>query len=274
MPQPGDAEYVLGTSEAEQRRLAAQGDAIGPLTRRFFEQAGIAKGMRVLDIGCGAGDTSILTARMVGPGGEVVGVDREPASLENARRRVRELGLSHVSFLEADFRELEPDMGLFDAIVGRLVLMYQADPAEAVRRVVQKLRPGGVVVFVEYDSTIKPASLAPTPLLNQIGAWIWETLRRSGAETQMGMKLYATLIAAGLPAPTVGAEAIVQTASTNYPGVPLVRVLLPKMVQFGIATEEEVDIDTLQQRVADELEASGPQIGQVIFSAWTRRPEA
>ena len=59
-----DADYILGSSESEQERLQAQGDAIAPLTERIFRQAGIGPGMRVLDVGCGVGDVSILVAFM------------------------------------------------------------------------------------------------------------------------------------------------------------------------------------------------------------------
>ena len=268
-----DADYILGTGAAEQERLRAQGDAVGPMTERLLAQAGVGKGMRVLDLGCGAGDVAILLARLVGSSGAVLGVDRELAMLSKARERVAELGLTQVSFVQGDFRQLGAEVGTFDAAFGRLVLMYQADPVEAIKAVSSRVRPGGIIVFQEYDSTIPPTSLVRLPLHVQVRDWIWETLRRSGVDAQVGFKLYSLFMEAGLPAPEVRAEAMVQTPTTRYPTVPLVRSLLPKMVAYRIANEAEVDVDTLEQRLlAERRTANTAYVGQVAFGAWARRP--
>jgi ubiquinone/menaquinone biosynthesis C-methylase UbiE len=177
-----DADYVLGVSAQEQERLRAQGDAVGPMTLRLITQAGVGQGQRVLDVGCGTGDVSLLAARLVGAGGEVVGIDREAQMVEAARKRANDLGLANVRFVQGDFRELGAAEGAFDAAVGRLVLMYQADAVEAVRRLTRTVRPGGLVLFQEYDSTLPPTSLVPMPLHVKVRSWIWRTLERSGAD--------------------------------------------------------------------------------------------
>src|SRR6516164_10718276 len=90
--------YVFELSE-EAKRLEKQGQFLAPLSRRLFEDAGITEGMKVLDVGCGAGDVALLLAEMVGPHGTIVGVDSNPAILETAGQRVRAAGLPHVSFV-------------------------------------------------------------------------------------------------------------------------------------------------------------------------------
>jgi 2-polyprenyl-3-methyl-5-hydroxy-6-metoxy-1,4-benzoquinol methylase len=75
-PTDRDTRYVLGHSEREIDRLIAQAGFIEPITRRFFVEAGIAPGMTILDVGCGVGDVAFLAAELVGPSGEVVGIDR------------------------------------------------------------------------------------------------------------------------------------------------------------------------------------------------------
>src|SRR5215204_5640520 len=67
--------YLLGRSDHETARLQRQAQLYGPLTRRLLVEAGIGSGMRVLDVGSGAGDVALLVAEMVGPMGQVVGVD-------------------------------------------------------------------------------------------------------------------------------------------------------------------------------------------------------
>jgi ubiquinone/menaquinone biosynthesis C-methylase UbiE len=133
--------YLMGRSEAETRRLMAQHRLYGPFTRRLLEDAGIEEGMKVLDVGSGAGDVALLAADLVGPTGSVVGVDQDPEVLEIASARTEASGLTNVSFHAGDLCESVPD-GNFDAVVGRLVLLYVPDPAKTLRGLVEHLVPG------------------------------------------------------------------------------------------------------------------------------------
>src|SRR6185369_2200391 len=82
-----DAAYPFRMSPAEIERLACQSARFDPATRRLLADAGIGPGMRVLDVGCGVGDSSRLVAALVGPGGAVVGVNADPGVLAVARGR-------------------------------------------------------------------------------------------------------------------------------------------------------------------------------------------
>src|SRR5262245_42152261 len=135
-------QYVLGHGDRELERLATQARQIGPITRRIFVEAGIAPGLRVLDVGSGGGDVSLLLAELVGPKGEVVGADRSPVAIEAATRRVQAEGLANVRFVEGDPAVLAFDAP-FDAIAGRYVLMFQPDPAAMLRGLARQLKPGG-----------------------------------------------------------------------------------------------------------------------------------
>src|SRR5205814_9402808 len=90
--------YALGSTDAEQERLIRQAALLAPFTERFFLGAGIGPGQRVLDIGSGVGDVAMLVAKLVGPSGQVVGVERDARSIARARARVAEAGLHNVSF--------------------------------------------------------------------------------------------------------------------------------------------------------------------------------
>ena len=156
----GASNYALGHSQAEMERLSRQSQAFEPFTRQLFEQAGISPNMHVLDVGSGAGDVSFLAAELVGRGGEVTGVDRESVAVGWARARAQSRGCDNVRFLEGDPTIIEFDQE-FDAVVGRTVLMYYPDPTDAVRRLAQHLRPGGMIVFQEFDLQNAAHALLP-----------------------------------------------------------------------------------------------------------------
>src|SRR5262245_1316845 len=144
------ADYALGHSARELERLVAQGRFIGDLTEHIFRLSGLSRGMRVLDVGCGAGDVSFLASSIVGPEGSVVGVDRSPQAIATAEQRATKAGISNVRFVVSDLAQLSVDEPV-DAIVGRLVLMYFPKPAEVLQRLLPFVKPGGVVVFQELD---------------------------------------------------------------------------------------------------------------------------
>lgn len=267
-------------SEIEQRGSARQersgkkmADLGSDITERLLLDAGIGEGMRVLDVGCGAGAVSFLIARLVGERGEVLGVDRDPRPLDMARKRASELGLSRVAFVESDLGALSPEHGQFDAAVARRVLMYQPDAVEAVRRIASALRPGGLIVFQEHDASMVPASTVPLPLHKRAHGWMWRTVEREGANLHMGFDLASVLEQAGLVVERVRAEAIVQTPHEHYPIGPILRAMLPRILQHGVASEEEIDADTIDQRLIEERRsARATYIGDMVFGAWARKP--
>ena len=267
--------YVLGQAPEAIQRLLRQGQLINPFTHRVLEEAGITAGMNVLDLGCGPGDVSLLAAELVGKTGRVLGVDTNPAVLQLAQMRAQEAGLRHVSFLEGDIRNITLDQE-YDAIVGRFVLQYLPERAAILRRLMQHLRPGGVVAFQEYDlSTDSSLFSPPSPLWQQVWDWMTQTFQRAGAELQMGLKLYGTLLEAGLPAPQMRYEAVLAGGPTSpvyelYANT--VRAALPMLVKFGVATAEDVDIETLADRLRAEIVShQGVARSPALVSAWIRK---
>ncbi len=275
--------YALSSSsEHEHERLGRQADWYAPFTRRLLERAGVKPGMRVLDVGCGPGDVSFLVSELVGPGGSVVGVERDEEALATARRRVDECDVSNVEFVLGDFREVDLVDGPFDALVGRLVLMYQGDPAAAIASAARNIRPGGVVVFAEMcmhiDSFLPERILVSwpsTPASEQLSVWFHAMHSRLGTQAYMGMRLPETFAQAGLlPSPEldsevaigVGEEAILRT-------VDLTRSALPGMIATGVATEEEVAIDTLAERLRADTGAAGRVVyWPTVVGAYATKP--
>src|SRR6266852_4750251 len=115
------SDYLLGSTDAEHERLIRQAVRLAPVTERFFRETGIGPGQRVLDLGSGVGDVAMLAARLVGPSGEVVGIERDQRSIARARSRVAEAGLHNVSLTQSDVNQIASDKP-FDAAVGRFIM--------------------------------------------------------------------------------------------------------------------------------------------------------
>jgi SAM-dependent methyltransferase len=244
----------------------------GDLTEEVFQRAGLGAGMHVLDIGCGAGDVAFLTARLVGPWGSVLGIDRSEDAVKRASARAAEYGLGWCHFSVADVNAFETDQR-FDALVGRLVLMYLDEPARTLRSLVRHLNPGGIVAFHEIVLN-SMQSVPSVPLLRRVEQWVITALERAGAEADMGLKLDATFRAAGLPPPEFYAAARLATGAeaAGYAMLAAVtRSLLPAIETFGIATAAEVDIDTLEDRLRDAtVGADACWLSPVMVGAWAR----
>ncbi|MGH3585757.1 MAG: class I SAM-dependent methyltransferase [Pseudonocardia sp.] len=256
--------------QIEEERLLAQGKVLDPLTRRVFASAGLSRGMRVLDLGSGAGNVSRIAAEFVGPEGSVVGVERDPDAVRRAERLAADAGLRNVEFRQGDVESLDSLGGEFDAVVGRLVLMYLADPAGALRQAASLLRPGGLVCLHEADLTYIP-STSEAPTWRQLRSWLAELFARIDADVRMGPSLFATFRAAGLPDPEMAMEAVVGGGDHAYAfgWANIAIAALPLMERFGIATPAEVDPDTLTERLLAEVHAEqGIVVGPCLYGAW------
>jgi SAM-dependent methyltransferase len=270
---PGTADtYALGRSNAETRRLILQHQLYGPFTRQFLTAAGITAGMRVLDVGSGAGDVALLLAELAGPQGKVVGADTNAEILEMARARVRAAGWTTVVFHTGDVMRLELE-GTVDAVVGRWVLQYTPDPAALLRHARRWLRPGGIVAFQEIDLS-SPARAYPTgPLHDQLMRWTTPPPGTPGPDPEMGLKLFTTFLEADLPAPQLRRD-IPLGGGPNWPGyayvAETVRSLLPFLQRLGAVRPEDVDIDTLEARLrAEVIDQDGIQLLPAIVGAWS-----
>jgi ubiquinone/menaquinone biosynthesis C-methylase UbiE len=265
--------YVLGHSAFELERLARQERLIGPITRDYLQGAGIAPGMRVLDVGSGTGVVAFHAAELVGRSGEVIGTDLAPAAVAAANQAAVARALPQVSFREGNPAEMTFDRP-FDAIVGRYVLMFQANGSDMLRHLAKLLRPGGVIVFHEPDwSFVRSEPVAPT--YDRCCRWITETFDRVGTSTNMSAKLHHAFVGAGLPRPTMLMRAIIGDAKSAadwlHAVAELTIVLAPTMEQQGVATTAEIGSDTLASRVIQEVATGGGIVtGRAEIGAWVR----
>src|SRR5262250_2084546 len=140
--------YVMGHTDRERRRLALQATILNPLTDSFLRHAGISAGMRVLDLGCGIGEVSLIAARLVGPHGRVHGIDLDPAALEIARSRIHSAGYDRVTFEAVGLEEHSPSVP-YDAVIGRHILIHTKDALAVLKKAVAMVRVGGLLAFQE-----------------------------------------------------------------------------------------------------------------------------
>jgi len=265
--------YVLGHSEGELSRLKIQARLLESATRQIFREAGLETGMRVLDVGSGAGDVAFLAAELVGVSDIVIGTDIAAAAVAAATRSAEERGLARVSFREGDAAELTFDQP-FDAVVGRYVLLFQADPAELVRKIARHVRPGGLVIFHEPD-WVGTRSIPPAPTYDRCCEWIRETFRLAGTDSNMAGKLFTTFIRAGMGPPQMRMQTFIGGGAASVTFLEavadLIRTLRPKMEQLGVAALSDADVETLAERLMHEATNNESVIvGRAEVGAWAR----
>jgi 2-polyprenyl-3-methyl-5-hydroxy-6-metoxy-1,4-benzoquinol methylase len=263
--------YVLGHADAELKRLSTQARLIDPITRRFLVSAGIREGMRVLDVGSGAGDVAILIAGLVGPRGEVVGTDLSSAAIDAAEKRIRAAGLTNVTLRHGDPAAMKFDKS-FDSVVGRYVLQFIPEPSAALAKLAGHLRPGGIVAFHELDWDGARSSPS-VPTYDRVCRWLMQAIEAGGAQIRLGAQLASVFEDAGLSRPDLRLESVIASGPDSIDAVHLVTdlmaTLLPNMERLGIATALEIALPTLARRILAEVGANRTLVGRAEVGAWT-----
>jgi SAM-dependent methyltransferase len=267
--------YVLGHAPQELARLERQAAIFERPTMALLERCGIAPGQRVLDLGCGAGDVTLLVSDFVGPTGHVIGVDRASEAVASARGRAAAMGRRNVTFVESTIDAL--DLPAVDAVVGRFVLMHQAAPADVLARAARFVRPGGVVAMMEshLDALVLewhswPASAAYTNLLDVM----LRTIKAAGGRTDMGLRLRGAFLEAGLPDPAIdvhGTLAGSDAARLCHYMADSLRSMAGMAARLGVATLSAAQLDALEQGLLDDAARPGAVMnGPVVVTAWCR----
>ena len=272
---PRAHEYELGHSDREIKRLQLQAQLVDPFTREFFQKAGLTTGMKVLEIGCGAGDTSLLVLEIVGDSGKVVGIDTAATAVTVANSRMERLGKSNARFHQADPMTFEPGE-TFDALVGRYVLMFNPEPERILKSLLRHVRPGGVVAFHEVD-WVGSRSNPNAPLFERCTDLIVQTFQKVGTNPHMAQSLHSVFRRAGAGLPTMALRAAIEgpSGSENYVDLlaELTITMLPVMEDHGLVQGGSIDPASLARRMREEVERlDGVVVGRSEVGAWTRLP--
>lgn len=264
--------YVLGSSPRELSRLSLQAQIIQPITERLLRQIGIREGLRVLDLGCGAGDVAMLAAEMVGPTGVVFGIDQSTEAIAKAEARARDGGHHQISFYASSVEEfscLEP----FDVVIGRYVLIHQPSPSDFLRAARRFVRPGGAIAFHEISCHHELYSLPRAPLFQRM-AKLLKTGCSAFPSYDAAGRLLEHFKMADLPHPELFAEMPVGGGvdSPLYAWMAeTIGSLTPLLVKQGVTSEEEISIDTLEERLRSQVVKTRSQlVGPPQVCAWAR----
>lgn len=245
-------------------------------TELLFRKAGISEGMSVLELGSGPGEVTEVLAGIVGRTGRVVAVDRSEKMLAMAKERLQGAGVENVRFVCADLNGTadylkDVELASFDVVAGRRVLMYLAKPEAVIEGLLPWIRPGGLVVFEEMDSTMCPGLVGSMPGHEQALVWLGQMLDGEGAQRAMGLLLPAVFAKAGLHFERIWAEAVIEGQGDQFPLGQMLGLLTPRLESTGIATAPE--IEALIAQINAERDPSRVFVSAMRFCALGTKPQ-
>jgi SAM-dependent methyltransferase len=269
VPPAAPGAYALATGEGADYRLRILHALYGPGSRRVLLDAGLRPGMRVADLGCGVGLVTALLAELVGPGGQVVGLDASAAQLARARQR-RPAGGAAVRFVEASATDTGLLPASFDLVYCRFLLLHLPEPERALHEMRRLLKPNGILVCEDGDLT--SAGSEPPSALDAF-ADLWGRLGPArGVDYTLGRRLYHMVQAAGFPAPEVTFNQPVRARGETKRFLELsVAEAGPAFVEAGLVTAGELEgtlVDMRRLSTDETVLAVMPRLAQV----WARKP--
>lgn len=232
--------YVIRGGADGRERLRVLSRIVRPTTLSLLDRVGLAPGASCLDLGCGGGDVCVELSRLVGPTGRVLGVDMDAETIAIAERESAAEALSNISFEVATI-DAWPLRRQFDLVYGRFILTHLLDPAAALSKFRESLRPGGRVVFEDIDFT-GHFSYPPSAAFQRFIALYSDVVRLAGADPNIGPRLPGLLVNAGFDdvqvhvaqsAGLTGEVKAIHHLTMDYIRAPV--------VAHGLASAEEID---------------------------------
>jgi len=265
-----DDRYVLATGEEGAYRLQIVNSVHGPDTERLLLRAGLIKGMRVADVGCGIGTISAWMAKQVGPNGEVIGVDISPEQIAQAQKDAYRRTLTNLHFKVASAYDIGLPLDSFDLVFCRFLLMHLTHPADALREMAALVKPGGTLVCEDGDFT-GPFCEPPSPAFDRLFELYRAVVEHRGADPRVGPKLYRLFLDAGFAQPEVQIvqPVFVRGAAKRLPEWTLTECA-PSLIEAGLSTREEIDRLAAEMKAMAEDETTLFGMARMI-QVWARK---
>ena len=264
----GKGEYVLATGDAAANRLRILHNVYGPGARELLIRAGIRPGMRVVDLGCGTGMVTQLLAQLVGPTGEVVGVDYSAAQVKQARALLP-TELANVRFIQASATDTGLTRETFDLVYCRFLLIHLTEPESALREMRELLKPGGI--FVCEDGDLTSAGSEPPSKLQEFSNLFGALGPKWGVDYTLGRRLFQMVLGASFSQAEITLNQPIFAQGENKRLLELsVAEAGPSFVKAGLLTNEELKETLVEmRRLCDDqtVLALMPRMSQV----WARK---
>lgn len=263
------ARYIIRGGVEGKRRLEVVARVMWPTTSRVLAEAGLAPGMRCLDLGCGGGDVTLQLATSVGPLGQVIGIDMDETKLDLGQQTAKRLRLGNVQFRRLNVHDWIEE-SQYDCIYSRFLLTHLADPLRVLRQMLRAVRPGGLVVIEDIDF----GGHFCHPPCAGFDAYVrlYRTAAaRQGADADIGPKLYGMLLDAGWREVKVN---VVQPTFASGEGKQIAVLTLINIAD-SLLDEKLVTVSELQSAIDDLTRFTDDPRTLVslprVFQLWGRR---
>jgi SAM-dependent methyltransferase len=266
-------QYLLGYRDAEQLRLQRQAEQLSGEAAWLFDRLGPLEGSKVVELGCGPRGYLDALSERVGPGGTVVGVERNAEAVRLARQLVAERGLDNVQLVHGDARTTGLPGARFDLAAARLVLINVPRPEQVIAEAVRLVRPGGMVAFHEGDA-LSHVCDPPLEAWTRIRGLLRRYAEINGIDLFLGRRLPRMLREAGLV--DIRARPIVYVDDES--GEPRRSILLDFVdnLRDRLVAQELIsraELDRMQDELRRHLEDPGTVVVSHLFiQAWARKP--
>ncbi len=249
-------EYVLQVGKKGFDRLKFINDVFGEHSQNFLARAGVARGKRILEIGCGPGSMTTWLAKQVGATGQVIAMDSSEKQIEIAKELVEGNGITNVQFVCSTVEALDMQKDFFDLAYSRLLLMHLKDPKEALVRLKKYLKPGGVIACEEPHSS----SLMTVPrneIVERLNELFIQLGKLQGFDFDIGDKLYSMLIHAGYSElHAIFIQPVISMPEARDFVLMAASEIWPVAVKKGLMSEQEANSILLDLQTAEFESAS------------------
>lgn len=257
--------YVFDNADEQTpSRFSALETLFDPGTFRHLDELGVAPGWRCLEVGGGSGSVARWLSQRAGASGQVVVTDIDP-------RHLGEFSEPNVEIRQHDIINDHLEQRHFDLAHTRLVLLHLPQREQAIKRILSSLRPGGWVLFEEFDSeSMKPdPAIIPHESLLKAHEVLWRVMADRGVDLYFGRRLPGLLEANGFT--NVSAEARTFLFRGGSAGADLFRAnfiqMHDDMIASGGLTEDEFQADMTRLDDASVMWPSG-----VLWAVRGQRP--
>jgi SAM-dependent methyltransferase len=264
--------YLLGHSEAEDRRLRKQAEELRQESAWLFDRIRLCAGCRAIDLGCGPQGVLDLLSERAGSTGQVIGIERDSRAVAKAWRFVADRGLKNVEVLQRDATATELPAASFDLVHARLVLVNVPDVEAVVREMVRLARPGAVVASYEADY-LPHFCDPPLPAWDRLFEIFQRYASANGIDLFVGRRTHRLFREAGLV--DIEVKPVIHVYPRGHSRRPVfwdfLQNVRDRILEHELITESE--FDQLMVELKQHLDCPNTLVvSHLFFQVWGRRP--